>query len=369
MKKMIKRHTSFLAWVLLPSLLLVAAVLGVNIVSRPSVALIGSSCNTITGPDCTPLTNSCVREFCSTNLNLPPGQGTCEPENPDAPTNPPAPVGQLCACNDCGNGRCEPAAGEDSTNCPEDCFPPVGFPAITYTCDANTPCGATEGVLAAGPVVTGGFDGCCPGIQCNQPATPSGTCIDAAGLPIPGCDPDCCYQCGDGVVGPGEQCEPGLLGACDVQAGETCGLPGTASACQCVPPLPPSCGDGVRQANEECDPGLLGSCGADPYDVCLTLDEANTLNAQQCGGTFTACTCFSCVIEGSGCGGSSCTNLVSSCDPASVTGGAGLEGSIMPASMAQRFLPALRYFGWAGALIGSSAVYLTVRRRKVSRKK
>ena len=81
----------------------------------------------------------------------------------------------------------------------------------------------------------------------------------------------CDSVCGDGTVGPGEDCDP---------PGSACGDGGTCAA-DCTCPAAPVCGDGTVQAGEECDPpgsectttsGVSGLCSTDctcePASVC-----------------------------------------------------------------------------------------------------
>jgi hypothetical protein len=81
-------------------------------------------------------------------------------------------------------------------------------------------------------------------------------------------------RCGDGVLDPGEECDPPNPGICSpdcfrltpacgdgvIEAGEACDPPTPglcSSACQVVPA---SCGDGVVEPGEDCDPPTLASC-------------------------------------------------------------------------------------------------------------
>ena len=351
MGRIIKRHSSFFAWVFLPSLLLLASVLGVNLVSKPSFSLLNSSCGSLTAdPNCDIESNPCVDESCNSLTGL------CDATNPASPASPPGTVGSACGCNECGNARCEPASGENPTTCPEDCPSPPSV-AVTFVAPA-TVCTAAS---ACDPIA----DGCCPGVQCTAPTTAAADC--PPGSPA-SCDPDCCFQCGDGVVAPPEQCEPGLLGGCDIQAGETCGAVGTANQCQCVAI---TCGNGVLEAGEQCDPGILGSCGGDPYDVCLTIADA--VLASACGGTFLPCTCFNCTLEGTtffGCGGDAgnCEGSVSSC-PGTTPAGGGAEASVLPTPTAlQQAIHFVRPIGWAGALVLPGVAYFLMRKRRSKNK-
>jgi hypothetical protein len=93
----------------------------------------------------------------------------------------------------------------------------------------------------------------------------------------------CAPTCGDGIVEPGEQCDPPRTGGDGLQCGPNCQLltcgnfqidPGE----QCDPPqahicsltcqnVPATCGDGILQVGEECDPPRTGpdglQCGPD----------------------------------------------------------------------------------------------------------
>ncbi|HLY36976.1 MAG TPA: hypothetical protein VKU61_03000 [Candidatus Binatia bacterium] len=65
---------------------------------------------------------------------------------------------------------------------------------------------------------------------------------------------DCRPICGDGIVDPGEQCEPFHLPPCP--SGTFCRSPGFPDGCTCVLPV---CGNGVLEPGEVCD-GFSGGC-------------------------------------------------------------------------------------------------------------
>src|SRR5262245_30910998 len=117
-----KKNSGFLFWVILPSFLLIFSVFGVNLVSRPTAALLGSI-NCTADADCTAdPSHPCVIEFCNTgNVSLN-GPSFCDYGGYSS-------TGVCATCNTCGNGRCEMKVGEgqvglisnSQVNCPEDC--------------------------------------------------------------------------------------------------------------------------------------------------------------------------------------------------------------------------------------------------------
>jgi hypothetical protein len=247
MGKIIRKNQGFFYWVFLPSVLLVAAVFGVNLIPRPAISLYGSSFSCPSDGDAicnSNPTNICVQEFCNSAAVI------CDIASYDTGAAP------VCAdCFTCGNGRCEMAAGEGqfiidtSSNvivqtCPEDC--------LTDNFDHQGPFQGTNG---------GGNDGAVDDFVCMNyasPGGPPGTTIELVGCGedlqntaslstapvLDGCCPagcqgvdsndtqfdgDCCAtSCGDGTVDTGEECEPGVADpACP--AGETC----NATTCLC----------------------------------------------------------------------------------------------------------------------------------------
>jgi cysteine-rich repeat protein len=80
---------------------------------------------------------------------------------------------------------------------------------------------------------------------------PGEACDDGNNIDGDGCESDCTVTpfCGDGSVNaPGEECESDV----DCLPGATCGLPGEPDECLCS-----GCGDGIIDPGEECDPPLV----------------------------------------------------------------------------------------------------------------
>src|SRR5262245_9241108 len=253
MGNFIKKNSGFFYWFLIPSILLLASVMGVNLVSRPVISNPGESCSV--DSQCQDSTG-CFLEFCDTiNFN----QCTRSGINTSASN-------QACfQCGQCGNGTCEPDAGENLQTCPADCT----FQGDLDVCSFQlfVQCNPTR-------------NRCCPS-GC-QGSDSQGTSFDA----------DCCNGCGDNQISGSETCDgtavktsltppaapntcraPGAAGACtycgdgnvDSVAGEQCDPPnGTTcgSTCQLL-----SCGDGVITPPEQCDPPNGTTCSA----TCQTI--------------------------------------------------------------------------------------------------
>jgi len=202
-------------------------------------------------------------------------------------------AGACGACESCGNGRCEPAAGEDNTTCSQDC--------PSTSCSAASACNSSA------------LDGCCPGTQCQ-------------GLheSDPNFDPDCCSHCGDQNVqaAAGEECEPPNTATCDAQCQTinsicdpatvcpvssdpcltvTCLSGSRPPLCAIIPiagpnctPVSPTCGDGLINPGEACDLGPFNgiqgeNCGFNCQPVTATTpggeDAPLCLNGVSEGGT------------------------------------------------------------------------------------
>jgi cysteine-rich repeat protein len=111
------------------------------------------------------------------------------------------------------------------------------------SCPVPFDCG--DGILVAGEQCDDGdLD---PGDGCDA------ACQIEAGYQCSGA-PSVCTRCGDGILAPGEQCDDGDLdpgdgcdAACQIEPGHACA--GVPSVCT------PGCGDGMLGGSEECDDG------------------------------------------------------------------------------------------------------------------
>jgi|GEM_PF-2841373 len=400
MGTIIKKNIGFLYWVLLPSLLLMASVLGVNFVSRPGATLYGSfHCTDMADPDsaCNAVRNNCVIEFCN-SLDPNVHAAYCDIASYDANEG-----GNCGNCYVCGNGRCEPGAPvpEDSITCPNDCLRSADHPftgnSFEPTCSLGVACGED---LENGDQASIPFppirDGCCPpGCQGRNPNGPN-------------FDEDCCDACGDGffnsliedcgepgapTCATGEFCSPasclclpncrinGQLDdidgngtideVCDPQAVPTGCPAGEAcdQTCNCQP-IPPSCGNGTLDPGEECEPPNTATCDANCQllPICgngiVEVGEAcegttcnATINGEAIPGVCVDCQCIpECQTEGSGCGDDGTGNTGVCFTGTGGTGG----GSLIPVGVHAGVLAQ-----WLAtfAIPGAAFVGLKVRRR------
>lgn len=147
-------------------------------------------------------------------------------------------------------------------------------PAQGSTDTGGTPSGVLtgEGTLGSGSGTTAEH---APGQQACQGAADHAACDGQRGYCRAGsCVP---HRCGDGVLGPAEQCDDGNLANEDgcqsdcrlpskcgngvIEAGESCdagaqnGVPGSTCSAQCQLVLQAVCGNGTREPGEECDDG------------------------------------------------------------------------------------------------------------------
>jgi len=188
----------------------------------------------------------------------------------------------VCAqdCCVCGDGTCDTPFGETCGMCPSECCPACGDGVINAgeECDdgnhtAGDGCGAGcededgqaecgNGLLEAGEECDDGnttpVDGCSD--ACEREFTcGDGTCESATGETCQNCQPDCCPNCGNGSIDPGEECDGANLNGASCTG--SC-YDGGALACTpscaydfsvCTGSLP-VCGDGVANAcSEQCD--------------------------------------------------------------------------------------------------------------------
>jgi hypothetical protein len=176
-------------------------------------------------------------------------------------------INQNSVCATCGNGVCEGA--EISGLCPEDCDQPASNTCGNGTCEVNLGESCTS-CLADCDILDINQNSVCA--TCGN-----GVCEGAeiSGLCPEDCDQPTSNVCGDGVVGPGEQCDGSDLTQC--LSTQSC-----SDSCQCifvvqadVTPDPQSlCGNGLVDAvTEQCDPpgSICGenfvcndSCQCDP---------------------------------------------------------------------------------------------------------
>jgi cysteine-rich repeat protein len=323
-----------LYWVLVPSLLLVISVFGVNFISRPTIGQPAPQCSVAN--DCNVLDQNPCRQFQCVN-------SFCQPAGINLLGN------SLCGqCGQCGNGVCDPSLGEDQTcaGVGKDCL----GPATLVICASTSPCSGS----------TRNF--CCPGNQCSGDPL-SGTSFDID-----------CACCGDSLPGnlPGEQCDPsgsacnGGVGTCDTQ-------------CQCTPN--PFCGDGVQnQPTEQCDDGntvsgdgcsstcqteVIPICGdgvvtppeqCEPNQGCSVTDNDGDAVPGICNNL---CQCVpNCVVEGSGCGDNDEEPICNATGGATTGGTSLIPPPVHPTVLAQ----------WLAAFAVPGAVFTGLRLRRRSRK-
>jgi hypothetical protein len=211
-----------------------------------------------TGPALDPTCSECVATVCSFDSYCCTTfwDGICVQEAQDT-------CGTVCTT--CGNGACE--AGEDPTNCPQDCQPECAHElcepgeALDPTCDS---CAAT--VCAADDFCCGTFwdricvqevtDLCgitCEGCAHDQCAVgePLAADCDTCTTDVCSFDPYCCTNAWDS--------------RCVAEAADVCGL--SCTVCSHSP-----CDQG-QQLEPSCDPCVDAVCAADPFCCSGTWDE------------------------------------------------------------------------------------------------
>lgn len=170
---------------------------------------------------------------------------------------------------ECGDGVCQPLAGETCGTCPADC-------GVCPGCD--------DGECAGEPI-----ENCatCPEDCGPCPTCSDGECVEEDGEDCTTCPVDCglCPTvCGDGKCEQGEPWEtaelcPGDCGAC---GDGLCGA--NEDEASCVHDCVPACGDGACDAGEE--EGAEGHCPTDcgPCDdgICGYADFAEGCDAGDC---------------------------------------------------------------------------------------
>ncbi|GAB5547708.1 MAG: hypothetical protein SangKO_074680 [Sandaracinaceae bacterium] len=153
------------------------------------------------------------------------------------------------------------------------------------TCDENATCSNTNGSYtcacdehwAGSGFVCSDVDECARGVggcganeECINNRGAPNDCVCRPGFSRAEPDGPCLASCGDGVRGPGEECDDGNMEAgdgcdarCDIEDGWACFEPmGTLSTCE------NTCGDGLVDRAEECDDGEANSNTAP--DGCRT---------------------------------------------------------------------------------------------------
>ncbi len=213
----------------------------------------------------------------------------------------------------CGDGSCDEAAGEHCEFCPRDCCPACGdgmlgegeecddgnndrFDGCSSGCmdeDQSPTCG--NGIWERPEECDDGNqengDGC--SVLClREFVVGDGTCESLKGETCRLSPADCCPDCGNGTLDPGEECDGAQLG------GKTCaqlcydgGTLGCTSWCsysydQCTG-TGPVCGDNTAECSEQCDgTDLRGrSCASFGFaEGNLTCTSGCRYNISNCSG-------------------------------------------------------------------------------------
>ena len=238
------------------------------------------------------------------------GNGVCETDRNETCA--------LCPhdCCPCGDGNCEVSKGETCGMCHEDCCPNCGDGILDANeqCDDGNltdldgcarDCKDEDGVATCGNGIwesgeqcddgnTDGGDGCSETCQIDW-LCGDGVCDDDKGETCQLCGEDCCPDCGDGVLGPGEECDGAQTGG--ITCASQCydggsifctawctldwsGCTGTAVAC----------GDGVVECGEECDGANLDgqTCDSLGYDGGTLSCNGCVFDYSQCGDKLAA---------------------------------------------------------------------------------
>lgn len=191
---------------------------------------------------------------------------------------------------------------------------PAGTEPVTS--DAGADVGTGDGADARFSLCGDGVVG--PGEECDDGAANSDAAPNA-------CRSSCALpRCGDGVVDRGEACDgsPGCDALCDVpprcgdgriDEGEECDDGGTedGDGCAATCTVEPSCGDGAIDAGEECDDGgtadgdgcsadcrVESGCGDGRLDPGEECDDGNLLDFDECNADCTLPVCGNGVVEG-----------------------------------------------------------------------
>ncbi len=300
-----------------------------------------SDATAATDPDCSPTCGNGVvdpGETCDTAL--PAGAPGACPTPDDCQASDPCLTAQLVSARTCSaiclrttitapvsNDQCCPAGASNATDddCPAACgdgirgagetcdvgIPPPRPGSCPVSCDDGDPC-TTDALSGAG------CQALCIHGQITAAISGDGCCLTGSTAAT---DSDCPAVCGDGVVEPGETCDPAATGpaACPTSCPPSpaacllATLAGEPAACTaacvsaaitacgpsdgCCPPgcgaaqdpdCAPGCGNGVLDAGEACDQaiaaGLPGACpaGCDDGDPCT---DDRLLSAGTCQAT------------------------------------------------------------------------------------
>ena len=224
----------------------------------------------------------------------------------------------------CGDGICDAANVETCVKCPVDCCPFCGDgvldtwsegeedppPYEDEACDdgnnddgdgCNSGCVDEDGMPTCGNSILESGEECDDGNtenhdSCSSTCTWEFQCGDQLcdvgnGETCRLCQEDCCPQCGDGSISPGEFCDGNDLGAltCEdfcydggtLSCAPWCGF--DTSACTGTGPI---CGDSLAECSEQCDDTDLrgNDCNALGRDGgTLSCNTDCTWNLDQCG--------------------------------------------------------------------------------------
>ncbi|MBU1070028.1 hypothetical protein KJ975_10720 [Myxococcota bacterium] len=202
-------------------------------------------------------------------------------------------------CNANNDSNCSPVCGNNVVEAGETCDPPASCPALP-SCDDSNPC-TTDLLIGSAATCTA---------ACGT--TPVISCLNGDGCCPSGCnmltDDSCSANCGNGVIEPGETCDP--PGTCPTACfdGNPCTtdtLTGSALNCNsaCTYPAILSCvgGDGCCPSgcNANNDNNCLPACGNSVVEVGETCDppascpsscfDGNACTSDVLGGAAVTC--------------------------------------------------------------------------------
>jgi uncharacterized protein YkwD len=235
-----------------------------------------------------------------------------------------------CAAGDgCCPDGCDPSSDAD---CSTTCGDGVVDPGETCDPPSSCPLDCDDGDACTQDILTGSAANCSS--QCVH--APIGDCFGGDGCCPAGCtsadDSDCSAACGNGVIDPGETCDPPSSCPATCSDGDPCtmdSLTGSAENCNAACSYPaittcsggdgccpagcnsgndsdclPGCGNGVIDAGETCDP---------PSSCPATCDDGNSCTQDTMSGSAASCnvacahTAITACTGGDGCCPSSCT--------------------------------------------------------------